>query len=128
MADQGITLKDAVAAYLKHLGNSGAKESTTRIYAKSLDLALAYFGEEKPLTSILVPHVSKFYNSSLVNNHKNGRPKAEPTIKQNKRVFRQCMTFAKEKGFINSAPVPKSERRHARSKASKEPEKADTEN
>ncbi len=111
-----ITLKNAVDAYLAHLADSGTKENTVNVYRRVLDLAIAHFGEEKKLTSIMVPHVGKFFSSQAVNFHPNGRPKAEPTIKQIKRVFRQCMTFCKEQGCIATIPIPKVELEHARKK------------
>ncbi len=117
-----ITLKNAVDAYLVHLADSGTKENTVNVYRRVLDLAIAHFGEEKKLTSIMVPHVGKFFSSKIVNFHPNGQPKAEPTIKQIKRVFRQCMTFCKEQGSIATIPIPKGEMQHARKK-SQAPEK-----
>jgi len=125
MSEEGITLKTTVEAYLKNMSDGGTKETTVNVYRRSLDLALAHFGEEKPLTSILAPHVSRFFGSDNLNT-KNGKPKAEATVKQNKRVFRQCMAFAKEKGFISTMPIPKIELKHARSKVFDEPEKAET--
>jgi hypothetical protein len=89
------------------------------VYKRALDLAVAYFGEDKKLTAIMVPHAAKFLKSTQVNFHTNGTPKAEPTIKQTKRVFRQCMQFAKDRGLIHLIPVPKAELQHARKKAEK---------
>jgi hypothetical protein len=114
-----ITLKNTVDAYLEHLEKNGTKASTIGVYKRALDLAVAYFGEDKKLTGIMVPHAAKFLESPQVNFHPNGTPKAEPTIKQTKRVFRQCMQFAKDRGFVHLIPVPKAELLHARRKAEK---------
>ena len=118
-----ITLKAAADAYLEHLGKNGTKETTVKVYRRSLDLAITHFKGNRKLSTITPPHVGGYFASDLVNKHENGKPKAEPTIKQNKRVFRQCKEFAKEQGWINILPIPKTEMQHARSKkTSPEPE------
>ena len=118
-----ITIKEAADAYLEHLGKSGTKETTVNVYRRSLDLAVTHFGADRKLSGIMIPYVGKYFSSDLLNKHDNGKPKAEPTIKQNKRVFRQCLEFAKEKGWINTLPIPKAEIQHARNKnESKKPE------
>ena len=116
MSDQEVTLKAAADAYLEHLAASGTKPSTVQVYRKALDLAIQHFGEERKLGSILVPHVGKFYSSEAVNILPSGKPKAEPTVKQIKRVFRQCLEFAKSQGWITNLPIPKAEMQHARVK------------
>ena len=71
----------------------------------------------------MIPHTGKYFASDLLNKHDSGKPKAEPTIKQNKRVFRQCLEFAKEQGWIDVLLIPKAELQHARGKKiSQEPE------
>ncbi len=118
MSDQETTLKQTAEAYLEHLAAGGTKPSTLKIYRKSLDLAVTHFGGERKLNSILVPHVGKFYASTAVNILPSGKPRADLTVKQTKRVFRQCLKFAKEQGWItNNLPIPKAELRHARAKA-----------
>jgi hypothetical protein len=119
---QTITLNYAVESYLNHLGDLNKKEATIGVYRRSLDIALLYFGTEKDITGIMLPHAGKFFNSEQVNKHPNGRPKAKPTIMQTKRVFRQCLEFAKEQGWLQNLPIPKSEMQHARKK-SEPPEK-----
>jgi hypothetical protein len=109
-----VTLKKATDAYLEHLAASG-KPTTITVYRKALDLAITQFGEERELSSILLPQVGKFYAGDLVNKLPNGRPKADPTVKQIKRVFRQCLEYAKSQNWIAQIPVPKSELKHARS-------------
>ncbi len=64
----------------------------------------------------MVPHVSRFFDSKEVNFHPDGRPKAKPTILQVKRVFRQCLQFAKDKGLITILAIPKSEILNSRNK------------
>jgi hypothetical protein len=112
-----VTLKEAVEAYLEHLVASGTKPTTVQVYRNSLDLAITHFGADRKLDSILVAHTGKYFVSSLLNVLPSGKPKAEPTIKQNKRVFRQMMEFAQTKGWISGQlPIPKAELQHARQK------------
>ena len=118
MSKQETTLKQAAEAYLESLAAGGTKASTVNVYRRSLDLAIAHFGEERKVNSILVPHVGKFYASEAVNTLPSGRPRAELTVRQIKRVFRQCLEFAKEQGWISkNLPIPKAELQHARAKA-----------
>ena len=119
-----ITLKNAVEAYLEHLEKTGAKATSVYVYRRVLDLAIAHFGADKKLTGIMVPHTTKFYDSSAVNFHPTGRPKAAPTVKQIKRVFRQCLEFSKDRGWIAVLPVPKLELLHARGKKTAQEPKA----
>jgi len=121
-----ITLKNAVDAYLESLEKNGTKESTVKVYQRALGLALTHFGEEKKLTGIMVPHAVKFFSAQAVNFHPNGKPKAKLTITQTKRVFRQCMEFTKERGWVNILPVPKTELQHARSKKQMSYQRKDT--
>ena len=115
-SQETITLKNAVEAYLEHLEKNGTKATTIGVYRRALDLALAHFGEEKKLIGIMVPHVSRFFDSKAINFHESGKPKAQPTIIQTKRVFRQCMQFAKEQSWIAVLPIPKSDLLPARGK------------
>jgi len=119
------TLKTTVEAYLKSLAEGGTKSTTVNVYKRSLDIALTYFKDERIISDILTIHVGKFFTSDALNKHENGKPKAEATVKQNKRVFRQCMDFAKNKNWIDAIPIPKAELQHARNKVSNEPEKAE---
>jgi len=111
-----VTLKEAIEAYLESLAASGTKPTTAQVYGKALDLAIQHFGADRKLDSILLPQVGKYFASDALNKHpKDGRPKAQPTIKQNKRVFRQMMEFAQTKGWISGQlPIPKAELQHAR--------------
>ncbi len=112
---EGKTLKEATEAYLEHLASGGTKPTTITVYRKALDLAITHFGEERELSSILLPQTGKFYAGDLVNKLPSGKPKADPTVKQIKRVFRQCLEFAKTQGWLTDLPIPKAELKHTRS-------------
>jgi hypothetical protein len=110
MSNQEITLKQAAEAYLEALAAGGSKTTTVTVYRRSLELALTHFGEERKLNTLLVPHVGKFFAS--INRFPGGAPKATATVKQIRRVFRQCLEYAKEQGWISKTlPLPKTERK-----------------
>jgi hypothetical protein len=113
-----VTIKSVAEAYIDHLTIGGqTKKSTTTVYSNALHLAVTYFGADRRIDSILVPHTAKFFNSAMVNYLPNGRPKAAPTVKQIKRVFRQMLEFAQTYGWIKGKlPVPNIELQHARRK------------
>jgi len=112
-----VTIKSVAEAYIDHLTLGGqTKMSTINIYTAALQLAANHFGADRRIDSIQAVHVGRYYNSSEVNTLPNGRPKATPTIKQIRRVFRQMMEFAQTYGLIQKLPIPASELQHARRK------------
>ncbi len=102
-------LKEAVEMYLDYLKEMGKKPGTIASYGKDFDLAIEFFGEDKKIDSIAVCNVGKLFKSDLVNKLKNGKDKAEPTIKKTKRAVRMMFTWAKDSGMINTLPIPKNE-------------------
>jgi len=116
MSNQEVTLKSATDAYLEHLAGSGTKPSSIAVYSKALDLAIENFGADRMVGSITVAQVGKYYSGPLVNILPSGKPKADPTVKQIKRVFRQCLEYAQTQGWVATLQVPKSELQHARQK------------
>ncbi len=111
-----VTFKKAVDAYLESLAADGTKPSTLAVYERTLQLAVNFFGADRKLESITLPQVGKYFASDALNKHShNGKPKAQPTVKQNERVFRQMMVFAQTKGWIATLPIPKGKLKHARS-------------
>ncbi len=112
------TLKEVAEDYIDSLVFTETKASTIKVYLRAIQLAVDYFGAQRPVDSITLPLVGKFFASHKLHKLENGRPRAEITVKQIRRVFRQCMEFALEKGFIATLPVPKGELAHARAKTS----------
>ncbi len=110
-------LREVAEDYIDSLVFTETKASTIKVYLKSIQLAVDYFGAQRQVDAITLLQVGKFFNSPALKNLPNGKPRAELTVKQIKRVFRQCMDFALEKKWITSLPVPKSELAHARAKA-----------
>ncbi len=90
---QAPTIKEAVEMYLDYLKKMGKKPGTVASYGKDFDLAIEFFGEDKKIDSIAVCNVGKLFKSDLVNKLKNGRGKADPTIKKTKRAVRMFFTI-----------------------------------
>lgn len=104
-----ITLQEATEQYLKALEEAGKSPRTLYTYSKDCEQMLAYFGADKKLVNILPAHVAKFYKSDeLLKIAKNGKERAPKTANKTKMVFRRLLTWAKEQGYIEGLPLPKS--------------------
>ncbi len=104
-----ITLQEATEHYLKSLEESGKSPRTLYTYGQDCKQIIAYFRADKKLTNILPAHVAKFYKSDeLLKIPKNGKDRALKTINKTKMVFRGLLTWAKEQGYIEGLPLPKS--------------------
>ncbi len=101
------TIHEAAQAYLQHLREQGKKERTLYTYAKDFQLIEAFFGGDKPLSSIRTPQVGKFFKSDTLLKMPSGKERAQPTIAKTMRVFRMFLVWAKESGRIASLPLPK---------------------
>ena len=101
------TLHEAAKAYIEHLRTQGKTERTLYTYGKDFEQIEAFFGAERKLTSILVPHVGKFFKSDVLLKLQNGKERAKPTVDKTKRVLRMFLIWAKETGLIDKLPLPK---------------------
>lgn len=101
------TLHEAAKAYIEHLRTQGKTERTLYTYGKDFEQIEAFFGSERKLTSILVPHVGKFFKSDALLKLQNGKERAKPTVDKTKRVLRMFLIWAKETGRIDKLPLPK---------------------
>ena len=101
------TLHQAVKAYIEHLRTQGKTERTLYTYGKDFEQIEAFFGAERKLTSILTPHVGKFFKSDALLKLPNGRERAKPTVEKTKRVLRMFLIWAKDTGRIEKLPLPK---------------------
>ncbi len=113
-------LREVAEDYIDSLVFTQAKSSTIKIYLRAVQIAVDYFGAQRPVESITLPQVGKFFCSPVILRLPNGRPRADATVKQIRRVFRQCLEFALEKGWITKLVIPKSEMVHARAKTPKQ--------
>ncbi|MEN6521124.1 MAG: hypothetical protein ABFD46_08250 [Armatimonadota bacterium] len=105
MADK--TLQDALQEYLDHLKDQGKSESTLYTYNKDAEQIVSFFGADKKLTSILIPHVSGFLKSDALLKLPSGKDRSEPTVRKTIRVFRMFLVWALEQGYITNLPLPK---------------------
>lgn len=101
------TLHEAVEEYLEHLKSSGKSERTIYTYSKDFDQIEAFFGTDKKLTSILVPHVSSFLKSDVLLKMRGDKNRSEVTIRKTIRVFRMFLVWCLEQGYIIKLPLPK---------------------
>jgi hypothetical protein len=105
-----ITLKQASEEFLSHLKAEGKAERSLYTYGKDLEQIRAFFGDEKILSKILIPHVSGFLKSNELRMKaaKEGLiERAKPTIDKTIRIFRMLMIWAKEKQYIQKLPFTK---------------------
>lgn len=99
-----VTLQGLACSYLAHLEESGKSASTRSVYAKDLELAVAYFGGSTEIGAISDRGVIEFEHSQTVTIAASGREKASPTIERTRRVLRLALTFAADRGWIAAAP------------------------
>ena len=85
------TLHQAAQAYLEHLRTQGKKERTLYTYGKDFEQIEAFFGAERKLSSVLIPHVGKFFKSDALLKLPNGRERSAPTVEKTKRVLRMFL-------------------------------------
>ena len=101
------TLHEAAQAFLEHLRGQGKTERTLYTYGKDFEQIEAFFGAERKLTSILTPHVGKFFKSDALLKLPSGKERAKPTVEKTKRVLRMFLVWAQETGRIEKLPLPK---------------------
>ncbi len=104
---QDMTLSCAAKRYLEYLKACGKSERTLYTYSMDLEQVEAFFGPEKKLGSILVPHVAGFLKSDALLKMRGNRARSEITVKKTVRVFRMFLMWAKEQGYIAKLPLPK---------------------
>ena len=82
------TLGQTMAEYLEHLKTEGKSERTLYTYGQDAKQITSFFGAERKLSAILVPHVGKFLKSDALLKLPNGNERAEPTVRKTVRVMR----------------------------------------
>ena len=97
------TLHEAAKAYIEHLRTQGKTERTLYTYGKDFEQIEAFFGPERKLTSILVPHVGKFFKSDALLKLSSGKERAKPTVEKTKRVLRM---------FLSGPKIPAALKKH----------------
>ena len=103
-----ITLKEATSQYIQHLTETGQKPSTVGTARRTLDLLIAEMGEGKEVGKILTLHVAGLFKSEAATTLK-GKPRAEASVLQIRRVVRAALVWWHEQGWSDGLPLPKTE-------------------
>ena len=101
------TLHEAAQDYLKHLRQAGKKERTLYTYGQDFRQIEAFFGAEKPISTIRTPQVGKFLKSDALLKLSSGKERAKPTVDKTVRVLRMFLVWAMETSRIKTLPLPK---------------------
>lgn len=101
------TLHDTAQEYLAYLKENGKSERTLYTYAKDFEQIESYFGPDKKLSAILIPHVSGFFKSDALLKMHGDKDRSEITIKKTIRVFRMFLVWCLTRGYITKLPLPK---------------------
>lgn len=101
------TLHEAIEEHLEYLKAQGKSERTIYTYSKDFEQIESYFGTDKKLGSILVPHVSGFLKSDALLKMRGDKDRSEITVKKTVRVFRMFLAWCLERGYITKLPLPK---------------------
>ncbi len=109
MSTKTITLKAGAAAHLVHLESIGKKPSTLGTTKRTLDLLVAHMGEDKEIVKILPVHVDAFFKSEAATMLR-GKPRAEASILQIRRIVRAALVWWHEQGYSDRLPLPASEK------------------
>jgi site-specific recombinase XerD len=104
---QPIALHKATQDYLDYLQELGKHPRTLYTYSKDLEQIVAFFGPEKPLTSILNIHIGKFLKSDQLRRLPNGQERSPATINKAIRVLRMFFVWAHDTELIQRLPLPK---------------------
>ena len=102
----GKTLHDAVLEHLEYLKSQGKSERTLYTYRKDLEQVEAFFGPDKKLSAILIPHVAGFLKSDALLKMHGDKDRSEITVRKTIRVFRTFLIWAKGQGYIDKLPLP----------------------
>jgi site-specific recombinase XerD len=108
MKNKDIALQEALETYLEGLQKAGKSERTLYTYRKDCEQIQSFFGLNRQLNSILLPQVGKFFKSDELLSLPNGQARAAQTVNKTIRVFRMFMIWAKESGYVERLPLPKS--------------------
>ena len=105
-----INLKDAAEQYIKHLEEVGKKPSTVGTARRTMDLFVGHLGEAKEVGKILPVHVAGFFKSEAATMLK-GKPRAEASILQIRRIVRGALVYWHEQGLLKDVPLPKADKK-----------------
>jgi len=101
-----MTLADLSEAYVRHLDEAGKSIGTQFSYDMELRLAQAELGAETLVSDFTPETILAFFEGDRVTKTKSGRSKAKPSIDKTRRVMRQALVWAEERGIVETAPLP----------------------
>ena len=119
------TLKQATELYLANLKSIGKKPSTIGTAKRTLDLLIAEMGDEKEVGKIMPVHISKFFKSEGATTL-NGKPRAQASILQIRRIVRGALVFWHGEELISTIPLPADEKKFLEPKGEKKATKEKT--
>ena len=105
---KSMTIETAATKFGEHLTTLGKKPSTIGTAGRVLKRMSEFFGADKAVASLRPADVGRFFKSDAVLKV-DGKPSAEPTILQNRRIARQFLIWCHEQGWVKTSPVPKDE-------------------
>ena len=105
-----MNLKEATAQYIQHLVDDGQKASTVGTARRTLDLLIADMGEAKEVGKILPVHTAAFFKSEAATTL-NGKPRAQASILQIRRIVRAALVWWHEQGYSATVAIPKEDKR-----------------
>lgn len=104
--NDAITLGHLAREYVQHLEAIDKSPSTVFGYKMDLDLAVAEMGADTPLAILTEDWIREYYDCERVTRTKTGAVKAKPTVDKTRRVLRLALTWAVERGWIATVPIP----------------------
>ncbi|MBF0395756.1 MAG: hypothetical protein HQK78_03215 [Desulfobacterales bacterium] len=102
-----LTLHEVGQQFLQYLKTQGKKDNTVATYSKDLEVIEKFFGSDRQIRKIIIPHVAQFLKSDIFLKLPNGKDKAKPTIDKITRFFRMMLIFAQENRMIDVLPLTK---------------------
>jgi len=108
MPPNTLTLTAGTAAYLAHLSAAGKKPSTLGTAKRTLALLAAHLGEDKEVGTILAQDLDGFFKSEAATMRR-GKPRAEASIAQLRRIVRAAAAWWREQGYGGCVPLPANE-------------------
>ena len=107
---QEVELHIGIEEYIEHLEAVVKRPSTVGTTKRTLQLFEENLGARKVIAKILPVHVAGFFKSEAATTLK-GKPRAEASILQIRRIVRSALVWWQEQGYLSNVPVPKSEQR-----------------
>ncbi|MFH1531073.1 MAG: hypothetical protein ABIK09_10120 [Pseudomonadota bacterium] len=105
-----IELHVGIEEYIEHLIATGQKPSTVGTAKRTLALVEEHLGAKKVIAKIMPVHVAGFFKSEAATT-RNGKPRAQASILQIRRIVRSALVWWQAKGHMETVPLPKDEKK-----------------